>query len=187
MKGTDMRNAMLHFRTIVVICLLFVMQSVILNHAQAEPIYSAELEFEMEGFDLETGAVVEDIMMFPFLESYDFHFAYNADWTIHAVLFQEYPAQIAFLDEVPFSDVSYDDIQSLTFTTGLIDQSFENDDTIIIYTSDEHYYKIGNALENLTTFTVTFDYQNLHAPEPATCVVLGAGLLAVIARRRPRS
>ncbi|MBN1553199.1 MAG: PEP-CTERM sorting domain-containing protein [Phycisphaerae bacterium] len=176
------------FGKTAVVCLMVLTGLAFASSAYADTTYSTTMVY-YEGLDFETGDIHEDEMMFPYPDCVDFHFAYNAGLPIHARVFQEYPAQIAFLDEIPFSEVSYDDIETLTFTGGTIDIPFENDDTIIILTADGNYFKMGNAVEDSYSNGVTFDYQQLtqHTPEPATCMILCAGLTAAVLRRRRQS
>jgi hypothetical protein len=125
------------------------------------PVQDGILRFESEGFDLETGMVFEDFFFFP--PEVDFHFAYNANRTNPTVLFQNQSSgvQILFLDGTPFSEVGTSTLVGRTFTTGLIDAPFDNDDTIVLRTSEGHTFKVGQPVLSGDGSAVSFVYQRL--------------------------
>ncbi|WP_161941255.1 hypothetical protein, partial [Pseudovibrio axinellae] len=137
-----------------------------------EDIKTASIEFEMQGFDLETGQVKQ--AEFPWeieAAGADFKFAYNGNHPtedVNAVLFQnqspENPVEIAFLDEVGLHSLTQVDVDNATFTTGLIGQAFEYSDTVLIRTPEGNVFAIGNSQENDLPGqdnTVTFDYSDI--------------------------
>ncbi len=130
----------------------------------ADPMASATMDYEWDGFDLESGAVYEAPPGDWFAPEVDFYFAYNADTDVHVRVFQEYPASIAMLDGVPADDVGCEQLQGLAFTQDLIDEPTYVDDTLIIVTADGNTFKVGNVVEHEDQ-TVTFDYQQMDCVE----------------------
>ncbi len=129
----------------------------------------ATLEFETQGLDLETGEILQLDDAAALIEGNDsdVRFAYNADRTPHGVVIQNQigGAVVAFLDAVAFSAVSYADVASLSFTSEIIDQPFDSDDTVVVRTGAANYYKLGHASES--DIAVSFDYELLSAPTAA--------------------
>ena len=183
------KNLLILATAIFAIGLITMADTAFFSLAQATPIVTASLNFEEEGIDMETGNI-EFGFLGTFPEAVDFHFGYNSLTTIHAILLQEPFTEIAFMDEVSFSSVTFDDIDTLSFTSFSIIEPFENDDTMVVLTALGNYFKVGNAMEN--DYFVTFDYQQLvpeqqlpPVPEPATILLVGTGI-AVIAGARFR-
>ncbi len=128
------------------------------------PIFSATLEYENEAFDLETGTVFNcGIGPLSCPPEHDFLFAFNGSRANPTVLFQNQGSgvEIAFLDGVPFENVLPGIVTGLVFTTGLIDEPFDNDDTIVLRTPEGNVWKVGRPVNDLTNFTVSFLYQQL--------------------------
>ncbi|MEP4768312.1 MAG: VCBS domain-containing protein [Roseibium sp.] len=137
---------------------------------------AAKLGFEFEGFDLDTGQVItSDIPGLPLnSETYDFTFAYNGNFPVsgtNAVVFQnqtsQTPVEIAFIDETSLLDLTQNHVDLAVFSTNLIDQQFESDDTILLKTQSGDIYAIGNSSENDLPgqdFSVDFDYALISAP-----------------------
>ena len=161
--------------------LITMADSAFFSLAQATPIVTASLNF-YDGIDMETGNIKESSnLYYPFSEAVDFYFGYDALSTIHAFLVQLPPAEFAFMDEVSFSNVTFDDVATLSFTS-FFDLIFENDDTIVVLTALGNYFKVGNAMENDTS--VIFDYQQLvPVPEPATFLLIGTGIAGIAGMR----
>ncbi len=130
----------------------------------AGPMASATMDYEWDGFDLESGAVYEAPPGDSFAPEVDFYLAYNADTDVHVRVFQEYPASIAMLDGVPAADVGCEYLQGLAPTQDLIDEPPYADDTLIIVTADGNTFKVGNVVEH-EDMTVTFDYQQMDCVE----------------------
>ena len=126
---------------------------------------TATLQYESQGFDLETGSIIANWPWnyYPY-NNFDFRFAYNASASNPSVVFQEYPAEIAFLNGTDFNSINASIIKTLTFTNNLIDQSFDYNDTIILKTSDGNFFSIGNAVSDSYSSGVSFDYQQLFPP-----------------------
>lgn len=130
----------------------------------ADPMASATMTYELDGFDLENGAVYEAPPGDSFAPEVDFHLAYNADTDVHVRVFQEYPASIAMLDGVLAADVGCEHLQVSAFTQEFIDEPPYADDTLIIVTADGNTFKVGNVVEH-EDMTVTFDYQQMDCVE----------------------
>lgn len=118
----------------------------------------ANMEFEIDYFDLETGTVTTSWDMLEYPAGSDFKFAYNGGYIPHAVIFQnQYDGvQIAYTTE-DYADVGYSDTAGLTFTTSLIDIPF--DQVAVLQTAEENYYKVGPLGE--VDFRETFQYAQL--------------------------
>ena len=120
---------------------------------------SETLEFETQGLDLDTGAVVE-VTPGQMVEANqaDFFISYNADVVPHAVLI---PAtehvEMAFLSDVAFSDVTVDSISGLTFTADIVDEPLGQNDTVILRTDTGSVFKLGNAVEGEASVTVSYE------------------------------
>lgn len=121
---------------------------------------SATIEYEMEGYDLESASAYIEELGQDFPPQVDFYFAYNADTDNHIRLFQQYPVWIAYLSEMHYAEMSCDALIDVSFTQDLLDVPMDSNDTIVLYTADGNYYKIGNAQENDNS-TVTFSYDLL--------------------------
>ena len=130
----------------------------------AEPMASATMEYEWDGFDLESGSVYEAAPAEPFAPEVDFYLAYNADTDVHVRVVQEYPASIAMLEGLKADDVGCEHLQGLGSTQDVIDEPVYPDDTMIIVTADGNTFKIGNVVEH-DAQTVTFDYQQMNCDE----------------------
>lgn len=146
---------------------------------------TATLSYGTECLDLETGTIFTEAFGCQndqFLwEAYDFEINFEESWSNPTVLVQNqygYPswALISFLDGVPFSDVSAADIPLLVFSPDLVEVAFDNDDTIVLFTKEGNYFKIGNPICNTSgtewptcqnpatpLWTATFDYEQLVA------------------------
>ncbi len=147
------------------------------SHA-ADPMASATMDYEWDGFDLESGSVYETPPGDPSAPEVDFYLAYNADTDVHARVFQEYPASIAMLDGLPADDVGCEHLQGLAFTQDVIDEPPYADDTLIIVTADGNTFKVGNMVEH-EDYTVTFDYQQMNCAEPDLLLQTFEGLAAL--------
>jgi len=123
---------------------------------------TATLQYNSQGFDLETGSVVANWPpnRYPY-NNFDFRFAYNANNANPTVLFQN-SGEIAFLNGTDFNSINASIIKTLTFSSDLINQSFDYDDTIILKTSDGNFFSIGHAVSNSSG--VSFDYHQLFPP-----------------------
>ena len=139
--------------SIVTIALIGVMLSV---QAMAS---SETLDFETQGLDLDTGTVVE-VTSGKVVEANqaDFFIAYNADVVPHAVLIPATEhAEMAFLSDVAFPDVTVDSISGLTFTAAIVDEPLGENDTVILRTDTGTVFKLGNAVEGETSVTVSYE------------------------------
>lgn len=129
------------------------------------------LAFEVECLDVETGTVVTSCRD-PFSdddwlgeEAWDVLMAYHADRTVHTVVWQN-PAngtEIAFLDGIPFENVTVDHVASASFARDLVDQPLDTTRVVLIRTDTGAVFKLGNPLE--TDTGVTFDVELLSPAE----------------------
>ena len=139
--------------SIVTIALIGVMLSV---QAMAS---SETLDFETQGLDLDTGTVVEAIPG-QVAEAYqvDFFISYNADVVPHAVLIPATEhAEMAFLSDVAFPDVTVDSISGLIFTAAIVDEPLGENDTVIFRTDTGSVFKLGNAVEGEASVTISYE------------------------------
>ncbi|WP_422377926.1 Ig-like domain-containing protein [Roseibium sp.] len=154
----------------------------------SDPLFSPEdfsngrIQFESQGFDLETGEVKD--AQFPGdlnIPGSDFNFAYNGNpprENTNAVLFQnqspDNPVEIAFLDGIDLDELTQRDVDNAFFTTSLVSDLFEADDTVLLRTGDGNVFAIGNAVEYDLPgedFTVSFDYAQINAPVSSDPVI----------------
>ena len=108
-------------------------------------------------FDLETGTVVINA------PTADFYFAYNGGYSPPAVVFQNQGTgvQIAYSAE-DYANVTFNDVASLTFTTSLIDQGFNQ--VAVLLTPGGNYFKIGFVSGSASD--VTFQWEQLIQCQP---------------------
>jgi hypothetical protein len=136
--------------------LLAISAPMLITQAQSQ---TSTMEYEQEWFDLETGAIIPDPDPDPIPASADFQFAYNSGFSPHAVIFQNQPTgvQIAYSAET-YANVEFSDISSLTFTTSLIDQPFNQ--VAVLLTPEGNYFKLGFVSESDPD--VTFQWEQLY-------------------------
>lgn len=138
----------------VFIISLFVLIGGLSSQAMAA---SATLEFEAQGLDLDTGAVVD---AGPVAEptGADLIIAYNADAVPHSVAV---PAgagvEILYLDNTPFANVTAASISGLAFTPKSTGLPLELNDTVVIRTDAGTLFKVGNAVEEGTSVTISYE------------------------------
>ncbi len=108
-------------------------------------------------FDLETGNTFRSLNAF-IPDEFDFEFALDGRSGTN-FLFQNQVAGvvIAFLDEQPLSSISTDDLESAIFTDQLVNMPAENDDTILLRTSEGNVFALGN-FNSVEQLNVTFDF-----------------------------
>lgn len=146
----------------ILLCLLLISGWVV---SPASAVTTNTMGFYDFALDLETNTISFFDFPPPPPEA-DFYFAYNSVTTNHVRLRQAYPREIAFLDATPFASVGFDAIATATFTNQSVDEPFDPDDTILLKTDLNNYYKIGNAVENPGDNDVTFDFELLLPPLP---------------------
>lgn len=136
--------------------LLIISVPMLMVQAQSQ---TSTMEYEQDWFDLETGTIIPDPDPDPLPTSVDFKFANNGDFSPHAVIFQNESTgvQIAYSAET-FANVVFSDIGSLTFTTSIIDQPFNQ--VAVLFTPDGNYFKLGFVSESETD--VTFLWEPLY-------------------------
>jgi hypothetical protein len=118
------------------------------------------LLFELQGFDLDSGSVMETTDSDGELPI-DITIAYNATRSNSSVVIPTSMTgtEIAYSLGVGFDGVSVESIDNLSFSTQPVDVPFSSDDTVVIRTAMGLYYKIGNIVESEDG--VTFNYCSL--------------------------
>ena len=139
---------------------------------------SATLRYVAQAFDLETGTIVtagpEEVcqgifncfLLFPELDFYFEYFGGSPPTVLF--YFTETGSEMAFLDGVAFEGVRPADIPGLNFRSEPEGQFFENNDTIVLRTSEGNVWKLGRPVDNNCPppsvdplCTVQFQYQQL--------------------------
>lgn len=116
------------------------------------------LAFEDEEVDLDTQEVTACSLTFCGTGAGpDLHVAYNSTRTIHSVIVQNQSGgvEIAHLAGVTLDELTEEDVMGATFTTSLVDESFDGGRVILIRTDLGATYALGNPVE--TTQRLTFD------------------------------
>ncbi len=113
-------------------------------------------------FDLDTGTVCE--FCDPPPPEVDFSIGYNDATPSNPIrLSQVWGRQVAFLDGVPFDDVGFADIWTATFGTDVVDVPFDHDDTMLLFTDQGRYFKVG-LMSLVGGSSVDFCWEELAAP-----------------------
>ena len=142
-------------RSIFVIS-LFVLIGGLSSQAMAA---SATLEFEAQGLDLDTGAVL-DAGPGPVGEpnGADIIIGYNADVVPHSVAVPGGAGvEMLYLDNTPFGGVTAASVGGLTFTSNATGLPLELNDTVVIRTEAGTLFKVGNAVEGGTSVTISYE------------------------------
>ena len=129
------------------------------SHAvQAGEVYTAELAFQHQALDLDTGTVIE---VFTPMEAGggDVTLAYNALRPTKAVVIPAAGAEIVLFEGLAFDGVSSELVADLAFSPEPVDVAFGADVTVVVRTASGAVYKLGNATESTTG--VTFNYAAL--------------------------
>ena len=117
------------------------------------------LDFEIEGLDLDSGTVVDVTDMVASVSA-DIKIAYNADRTLHAVVFPATEGvELAFVEGTAFDGVNAAEVAGFAFSAEPVDLPFSPNDCVVLRTDQGAVYKIGNATESGTS--VTFNYAPL--------------------------
>jgi hypothetical protein len=114
------------------------------------------LRFEQDYMDLDTGTVQECDFGLGCNGGEDFHVAYNAGRVPHSVIFQEFPAEIAHVQDVAFADVTACDDDFAAYGQGLVDEGFDEDRVIFIRTEAGATFVLGNPIED--DFALTLEW-----------------------------
>ncbi len=138
----------------VFIISLFVLIGGLSSQAMAA---SATLEFSGQGLDLDTGAVV-DAGPIAGPAGADILIGYNADVVPHSVAIPGGAGvEMSFLDNTPFANVTAASVSGLTFTSNATDLPLELNDTVVIRTDTGALFKVGNAVEDGVSVTVSYE------------------------------
>lgn len=129
--------------------------------AQASELYTATLAFEVDGLDLDSGAVVSEPGTATESSASDIRIAYNAQRTVAAVVMAAGAegVELAFLADTGMNEVSLDTVPGLYFSPDGKDVPFTVFDTVVVKTDSGAYYALGNATEAVDG--VSFDYQRI--------------------------
>lgn len=184
------------------------------EQANAGPSYTASLSF-FEGFDLETGMVDEGIQKlidqgtessdiirlvfvakevepkqttYEFKPEVDFQLGYNVEQGFFGLLPNDL-VSVSILKNQSFESVVAPNIFSLDLMYDPVEIQFDSDYTLIVWTKDDHFFKLGNF--SLSGSIVSFDYALFEPdtkpiPEPSMLILLGIGVLgiSVVARKK---
>ena len=125
---------------------------------QAGEVYTAELAFQHQALDLDTGTVIE---VFTPMEATggDVTLAYNALRPTKAVVIPAAGAEIVLFEGLAFDGVSSELVADLAFSPQPVDVAFGADVTVVVRTASGALYKLGNATESAAG--VTFNYAAL--------------------------
>ncbi len=107
-------------------------------------------------FDLETGTFLDRDSP-GITDAFDFGFAFNAPLNASFLVQNQVAVEIAFLDEQPLSSISADDLENAMFTNQFVNMPAENDDTILVRTSEGNVFALGNFNQG-ENLSVTFDF-----------------------------
>jgi hypothetical protein len=127
----------------------------------SSPASPENMAFELEGLDLDAGAVVAADSPVDMDPDVDVIFAYHSDTSTHLRVMVQYPAMMAIVN-VPFEDVSCDDVSAAEFSAVPDDWDVpvDGDDTVLVTTAEGRTYKLGNAVE-YEDMTVDFEFAEL--------------------------
>ena len=122
---------------------------------QAGEIHTAELAFQRQALDLDTGTVTEVVTPME-AGGGDVTLAYNALRPTRAVVIPAAGAEIVLLEGLAFDGVSSELVADLLFSAEPVDVAFGADVTVVVRTANGAIYKLGNAAESTTGVTFNF-------------------------------
>jgi hypothetical protein len=132
----------------------------LLSSQPAVAIESVVLNIDSQALDLDSGTIVERSPAGDGGAGSDIKLAYNADRSVHAVVFPASAGvELAVVPGVAFDGVSSDDVAGLVFSSEPVDVPFSADNCVVIRTDLGAVYKLGNAVESGAS--VTFNYSAL--------------------------
>ena len=123
--------------------------------AQAGEIHTAEMAFQHQALDLDTGTVIEVVMPMEVGEG-DVILAYNALRPTRAVVIPAAGAEIVLFEGLAFDGVSSELVADLAFSPEPVDVAFGADVTVVVRTASGGMYKLGNAAESAAGVTFNF-------------------------------
>lgn len=174
------------------------------NPVAASPSFTTTISF-FQGFDLSTAAKEGDparvrilfgaagqgeLVPAPgwdepltFTPEVDFSFGYEIGAQQPITVVPEHIVKMAVLDGVGFETVHTDILDNFELTNAPFAVSIDEHDTVLIVTTDNTVFKIGNVVQQPDVATLSLTYQQLaayEAPEPATLLLVGLGLLGLL-------
>lgn len=202
------RRAFLHItfhkklrRSVLVSLLLF---AGLASQAAASPSFTTTISF-FQGFDISTAAKEGDPARvrllfgatgqaelvpvpgwdepFSFSAAVDVSFGYDIAAQQPITFVPENIVGMAVLKEMAFETVDSGMLDNIELTNTPVAVSLDEYDTAVILTTDDAVFKIGNVVQQPDVTMLQFSYQPLRgpeAPEPATLLLLGLGLLGLL-------
>jgi hypothetical protein len=123
--------------------------------AQAGEIHTAELAFQHQVLDLDTGTVIEVVTPME-AGGGDVTLAYNALRPTRAVVIPAAGAELVLFEGLAFDGVSSELVADLLFSAEPVDVAFGADVTVVVRTASGAVYKLGNAAESAAGVTFNF-------------------------------
>lgn len=120
---------------------------------------------------------------FTFSTVVDFSFGYEIGAQQPITVVPDNIAGMAVLKGMAFETVDTGILDDVKLTNPPFTVSIDEHDTVLIVTTDCTVFKVGNVVQQPDVTTLSFTYQQLtayEAPEPATLLLLGLGLLGLL-------
>lgn len=202
------RRAFLHItfhkklRRSVLVSLLLI--AGLASQAAASPSFTTTISF-FQGFDISTAAKEGDPARvrllfgatgqaelvpspgwdkpFMFSQKVDVSFGYDIAAQQPITFVPENIVGMAVLKGMAFEAVDVGILDEMALTNTPVVVSLDEYDTVVILTADDTVLKIGNVVQQPDVTTLRFSYQPLRrpeAPEPATLLLVGLGLLGLL-------
>jgi hypothetical protein len=126
-------------------------------------VQSVFVGFTNHYLDLDSGLI--DTLVGPGIPSglTDLRNAFNGFRDIHSTIVIQAGRKIVYMGDFTFSEITAEDINTVTFTELQIDIQFDSVTVFLFETDLGAIYKLGNPVENFDG--VRFDYQLLLEPE----------------------
>jgi hypothetical protein len=121
---------------------------------------TARLAYVSEGLDLDNDSIYKQaVNARSFNDDVDLSLAYDPDSRPHLSIIPEMSASAGVFARA-FDDVTCEDVMMISFAPASDETPVGLDDTIVLYTAEGTFYKVGNFVER-SGGTVQFDYVEL--------------------------